>query len=42
MIYEQYQPEDIDPAYKQDAIAACLAAIAHQANIDKQRNGGIW
>jgi len=31
---------EIEPAYQQEAINACLAEIAAQAVIDQQRNGG--
>ncbi len=31
---------DLEPAYQQQAIAACLAEISRQANIDMRRNGG--
>lgn len=33
---------DLDPAYQQEAIMACLVEIARQADMDKQRNGSVW
>lgn len=33
---------DLEPMYQQQAIAACLAEISRQADIDRQRNGGNW
>lgn len=47
MIYNQYpcniyNPNYLNPDYLRqlEAMAACLAEIARQAEVDRQRNGG--
>jgi len=33
---------EIEPEYRQEAMNACLAEIAAQAAVDRQRNGGCF